>query len=98
MATDQSNSQVVILSGSATIYEASAIRDRLRDALAEGKNLRIDLSETGKWDLAGLQLLVSGVRTAHRLGLNVRLEGVPRNCREVAERSGLLAWLESVMD
>ena len=76
----------------------SAHRETLQEALAEGKNLRIDLGDSGKTDLAGLQLLISCVKTAERQGLTVRLARVPRVCAEIAERSGLSAWLDAVSD
>ena len=63
-----------LLTGPITLYEVSAVRESLRSALAEGKPLRIDLSDSGPWDLAGLQLLISCVSTAARaeFGVNSR--------------------------
>ena len=98
MAVERPDLRTIAFEGPATIYEASAHRETLREALAEGKNLRIDLGDSGKWDLAGLQLLISCVRTAERQGLTVRLTRVPGVCAEIAERSGLSAWLDAVTD
>ncbi len=98
MALDSAEVKLVSLEGPATIYEVAAHRDTLREALAEGADLRIDLSHTGKWDLAGLQLLISCVNTAHSQGLAVRIEGVPRPCLESAARSGLSEWLETMTE
>ena len=82
-------SDIVGLEGPATIYEVSALREILREALATGNDFRIDLGDTGKWDLAGLQLLISCVRTGQSRGQIVRLFRIPEVCAEIAERSGL---------
>lgn len=86
------------ISGPVTLYEASVVRDALIAALEEGKALRIDLDESGPWDVAGLQLLVSVVETGRKAGRDVRFVRVPGVCREVAERSGLADWLAGAAD
>jgi anti-anti-sigma regulatory factor len=89
---------VVSLTGPITLYESSEVRETLLGALAEGKDLRINLDAAGPWDIAGLQLLISAVASGHRAGLSVRLIHVPRVCHEVAERSGLNVWLADATD
>lgn len=96
MSADQPDPRIVALEGPATIYEVAALRDILRDEMAAGTDLRIDLGDTGKWDLAGLQLLVSCVRSGQGRGQVVRFLRIPRLCADVAERSGLAEWLRSV--
>ncbi len=86
----------IVLTGPVTLYEVATVRDRLRSALAEGKPLRIDLVESGPWDIAGLQLLISCVRSGRGRGQAVRIVNPPRSCSATAERSGLSAWLRSV--
>ena len=93
MTPDGSSSSMISLSGPVTLYESSEVRDIFIAAMAEGKDLRIDLETSGPWDLAGLQLLVSVVATGHKEGLSVRLVNVPGVCREIGERSGLSGWL-----
>jgi ABC-type transporter Mla MlaB component len=66
-------------------------------ALSDGKPVRIDLSDSGPWDLAGIQLLISCVATGRDRDLEVRLVEVPLVCSQVAERSGLSGWLVSVL-
>jgi ABC-type transporter Mla MlaB component len=83
----------MVLSGPITLYETTVVRDRLRGALAEERDLRIDLASSGPWDVAGLQLLISAVATGKTAGLSVKLDHVPAVCREIAERSGLSSWL-----
>ncbi len=78
MAAEQSEWKTILLTGPITLYEVSAVRETLRMALAEGKRLRIDLNDSGPWDLAGLQLLISCERTARDRDQLVRLANIPR--------------------
>ncbi len=98
MANEQSEIKTILLAGPVTLYEVSAVRETLRGALADGKRLQIDLSDTGPWDLAGLQVLISCVNTARHRDGKARLINVPKTCAEIAERSGLSEWLLSVED
>jgi ABC-type transporter Mla MlaB component len=99
MAAEQTDSnKTILLTGPITLYEISAVRESLRSALAEGKRLRVDLSDSGPWDLAGLQLLISCVRTARDRDQPVHLVNVPGVCAEIAARSGLADWLLSVRE
>ena len=98
MAADRSESKTILLTGPITLYEVSAVRQTLRLALAEGKRLRIDLRDSGPWDLAGLQLLVSCERTARDRDQTVHLVNIPGVCAEIAARSGLADWLLTVQE
>jgi ABC-type transporter Mla MlaB component len=98
MAGEQKEFKTILLTGPITLYEVSAVRESLSTALAEGKSLQIDLSDSGPWDLAGLQLIVSCVRTARNREREARLINVPKPCVDIAERSGLSEWLRSVQD
>jgi ABC-type transporter Mla MlaB component len=98
MAVVRPDLETIALEGPATIYEVSALRESLRSALSPEKDLRIDLGETRKWDLAGLQLLISCVKTGLALGRSVRIARTPDVCLEIAERCGLAGWLRSVME
>jgi len=90
------DSGTIALEGPATIYEVAALRESLGEALERTHHLTIELGDSGKWDLAGLQILVSCVNTARKQGRSVQLSKVPKVCEEVAERSGLKEWLDSV--
>jgi ABC-type transporter Mla MlaB component len=98
MAVGDLGVNLIALSGPATLYELPEIRETLLTALAEGKDLHIDLETSGPWDLAGLQLMISATATGRRTGQSVRLVNVPRAGVEIAERSGLSEWLTSVTD
>ncbi len=93
MADRRSESKTILLTGPITIYEVLAVRETLRGALADGKGIRIDLGDSGPWDLAGLQLLLSCLKTAREREQSVSLVNVPGVCTEIAERSGLSNWL-----
>jgi anti-anti-sigma regulatory factor len=96
MTVEPTEVKTIRLTGPITLYEVSAVCETLRMALAEEKPLLIDLSDTGPWDLAGLQLLVSCDQSARNHDLSVRLVEIPAVCARVAERSGLADWLGSV--
>lgn len=98
MAVDSTDVKTIRLTGPVTLYEVAAVRESLRMALAERKPVRIDLSDSGPWDLAGVQLLVSCVRSAAQGAGKVYLANVPKVCEDVAERSALAAWLASVRE
>jgi ABC-type transporter Mla MlaB component len=86
---------VHLLTGPVTLYEVATVRETLRAALAGGKPLRLDLSDSGPWDIAGLQLLISCVKSGRLRNQEVRVVNVPRSCAELAQRSGLSEWLHS---
>lgn len=88
----------VYLSGPITLYESGEVREMLRAAVTERKDLRVDLDASGPWDLSGLQLLVSLVNSCEKAGVSVRFLNVPGVCREIAERSGLGPWLAESTD
>ena len=90
--------KTVGLDGPVTIYEVAGLKEAFCKALAEAVDLRVELDESTKWDLAGLQLLVSCVKTVRAEGRRLTLAKVPRACVEAAERAGLSAWLESVTE
>jgi ABC-type transporter Mla MlaB component len=98
MTVEQTVVKTLLLTGPITLYEVSGVCESMRTALSEGKPLRIDLSDSGPWDLAGLQLLISCVSSARNRELDVRLVQVPEVCAQVAERCGLAGWLASVRE
>ncbi len=96
MAGDAFEDKMILLTGPVTVYEVGTVRETLRDALADGKPVRIDLSDSGPWDVAGLQLLIACVKSGGERGQAVHVVNPPRVCAEMAERSGLSGWLRSV--
>jgi anti-anti-sigma regulatory factor len=98
MAVEQAEYRTIRLTGPITLYEVSAVRESLRKALVEGKQLSLDLSDTGPWDLAGVQLLVSCMKTARDRDRPARLVNVPKVCFEIAERCGLGEWLRAFQE
>jgi ABC-type transporter Mla MlaB component len=98
MTVDDPGVHTIVLSGPVTLYESTEVRETLLAAVAEGRDLRIDLETSGPWDLSGLQLLVSVVSTGRKGGQTVKLVMVPGVCRAIAERSGLADWLTEVVE
>jgi anti-anti-sigma regulatory factor len=83
------------MAGPVDLTQAPRWRDALIQALAEGYDIRIDLSDTGPWDLAGLQLMISSLASARRVGRHVQVVELPRVFRDVCERAGLLELFDS---
>jgi ABC-type transporter Mla MlaB component len=92
------NPQSLSVSGPMTIYEATDWREQFQAAISPGKPLAVDLHTAGPWDVAGLQLLISLVRTGDQRDCPIRFRLVPSTCREIARRAGLLEWLLSHSD
>ena len=97
-SADLGSGHLVQLSGPVTLYESTEIRESLLTALAEGRDLSIDLVTSGPWDLAGLQLLVATVASGRNAQLKVRFIRVPKVCVEIAECCGLGSWLAEATD
>jgi ABC-type transporter Mla MlaB component len=95
MTVEPKDSKTIVLSGPVTLYEVLAVRETLQTAMVLGKHLRIDLSDTGPWDLAGVQLLISCARAAKSRDREMLLVNTPKGCALVAERAGLSLWLAS---
>jgi ABC-type transporter Mla MlaB component len=98
MAIEPAGVKTILLAGPITLYEVSTVRESLRTALAERRHLRIDLRDSGPWDLAGLQLLISCVWSARDRDREVHLINIPRVCSDIAERSGLAGWLRAAQE
>ncbi len=72
-------------------------REALLAALASGASVRLDLTMSGPWDLAGLQLLLATLESARRAGQAVRMVRVPQVLSAIAEQAGVAKVLEPVM-
>jgi len=72
-------------------------RDALSETVARGQNVRLNLAESGPWDIAGLQLMLALIASCDRAGLHLALTAAPQVFVTVAERAGVLdrfAWRE----
>ena len=85
--------QVVPIVGAVTLAEVTRHRETIVAALASGADVRLDLGESGPWDLAGLQLLLSAARTGEG---RITLEGVPGMLRAVADRASARGVLDGL--
>lgn len=82
----------VSLAGELTIYQAAAAKDRLLAALAEAREVEMDLAGLAEIDTAGLQLLLLAKREATAAGRSLALTGHSRPVVEILELYGLAAW------
>jgi anti-anti-sigma regulatory factor len=98
MNASENSVHLVQLSGPITLYESNELRETLLLALSEGTDLSVDLETSGPWDIAGLQLLIALIASGRKADRRIRFVHLPRVCREIAQRSGLEEWLDSVTD
>lgn len=75
-----------------SIYQASAQKQQLLDALAQGGALELDLAQVGEIDTAGLQLLILGKREALRLGCDFRIVAHSPEVRRAIDLCNLTAF------
>lgn len=68
-----------------TIYNATALKQRLIDSLLAADRLEIDLSGVGEIDTAGFQLLVLVKREARRLDKEAQIVAHSEAVREVLD-------------
>lgn len=84
--------------GAMTVYEASADKTELLEALADGKSLEIDLAQVDEIDTAGLQLLMLARREGLKAGTPVRLLAPSVAVIEATDRYGLGSWFDDTGD
>jgi anti-anti-sigma regulatory factor len=83
----------VDVTGPVTLSEVPRWRDELLAALGEGRPVRLDLSGSGPWDAAGLQLMISAIATGRQAGIPVHLSRVPGAFQAILEQAGAREWL-----
>lgn len=82
----------LVVAGPVTIDDVSAHRETWLAALAHGEGVRLELSDSGPWDVAGLQLLLAALATPDG---PVMVANVPGVLRQLAERAGVLDRLQA---
>ncbi|AWI76712.1 anti-sigma B factor antagonist [Parazoarcus communis] len=90
MSDSRSGTRVAIVDDM-TIYNASAQKQQLLDALAVHDEIEIDLSAVAEIDTAGIQLLILVKREASRLGKRAVLVAHSAAVREVVDFFNLAA-------
>jgi ABC-type transporter Mla MlaB component len=79
----------VEVTGPLTRAEVAQWHQLLKDGLARGRGLRIELAASGPWDLAGVQLLLAAIASARASGQPISLARVPDVLTAAAERAGV---------
>jgi ABC-type transporter Mla MlaB component len=83
----------VSVTGPVTRAEGPRWRDTIRAATRDAAGLDLDLSASGPWDLAGVQILLAARASARRDGRTLRLHHAPGVLIELANQAGLSAAL-----
>lgn len=79
--------------GDFCIDTAAERREELREAIATGHDLELDLSEVARIDTAGLQLLLAAVLELGQRGHVVHFRDVPATVLDAARVTGLISLL-----
>jgi anti-sigma B factor antagonist len=80
------------IEGDMTIYTAAALKKELMEHLNEPCEREIDLSEVGKMDSAGIQLLILAKREANRHNTPLRLIGHSQAVLDIFDSYNLAAY------
>jgi anti-sigma B factor antagonist len=80
------------IEGDMTIYTAAAIKKELMEHLTEPCEREIDLSEVGKIDSAGIQLLILAKRESTRHNTPLRLIGRSQAVLDILDTYNLEAF------
>lgn len=87
---DQGDHTVVSLGGEIDVYTAPFVRERLDEAVHEGRvNLIVDLTGVRFLDSTGLGVLVGRLKLARSLGGSLRLVGTEERVLKVFSITGL---------
>lgn len=87
---------VVTLTGPVTMSEVPRHREALLAAIQSGGDLRLDLAAAGPWDLAGLQLVLSAIKTVRQAKRRISLDGATDEFQAVAEKAAAIDCLDGV--
>ena len=83
--TPAPGTQRLVLQGPLTIYDASALKNRLLEVLQDGQEIELDLAQVAEIDTSGVQLLLLLEREVQRLGGRLRMTAVSGAVREVLD-------------
>jgi len=74
-----------------TIYNAAALKARLQTAIGKHKAIELDLSQVGRIDTAGVQILIFAKREATRLNKEMRIVAHSEAVQETIDFCNLAA-------
>jgi anti-anti-sigma factor len=77
------------LSGTLSIYEAAALRDKLRAVFKDMDVLEINMTEVAQCDTTCLQLLCSAKKTAERDNKKIVISMISDEVREAMTKTGI---------
>jgi len=89
MEQDEDHNLVLRLAGRLTVENARELREALRSALAESKQVRVELAGDVEADLCGLQLFCAAHRSSLAGGGRFSINSATDNFCQVARRAGL---------
>ncbi|MGD9162362.1 MAG: STAS domain-containing protein [Desulfobacteraceae bacterium] len=83
------NNNTIKINGPLSIYEAVDIHKKLLHSLAENNKINIDLGDVDSCDVAGLQLLISAIKTGEKEEKQITISNVSETFQKTAKLVGL---------
>ncbi len=77
------------ISGHLSIYEAADIQNKLLHSLAENNAIDIDLGDVDSCDVAGIQLLISAIKTGEKEEKQITISNISETFQETTRLVGL---------
>jgi len=95
LETEKNHSETIVrATGRVTLETSASLENTLRDLIAEGKRIVLDLTNVDYVDSAGLGALVSVYMHARRTKCDLEIANPKQRIRDLFNRSGLAAVFE----
>jgi anti-sigma B factor antagonist len=95
LETEKNNSETIVrATGRVTLETSATLESTLRDLIAEGKRIVLDLTNVDYVDSAGLGALVSVYMHARRAKCGLEMANPKQRIRDLFNRSGLAPVFE----
>jgi anti-sigma B factor antagonist len=94
LETEKNSETIVRATGRITLTTSATLESTLRDLIAEGKRILLDLTNVDYIDSAGLGALVSVYMHARRKKCDLKMANPKQRIRDLFNRSGLASVFE----
>lgn len=83
------NQVTIKIDGSMSIYDVAGIHKKILTSFTENTTVNIDLSEVNSCDVAGIQLLLSAIKTGKESGNRIILSDISETIQQTARLVGV---------
>lgn len=85
---DEPEIREIAVSGGLTIYEVKSLHKLFLEGIQQAGGLRVDLKEVDACDAAGIQLLISLIKTAKKEGKSLSFPGLSEPVATAMKQGG----------